>query len=247
MSRTRRWLLAATGVLGELLLTAGVLLFGFVAWQLWWTDVEGNRAQAEIVANLDWQEPPPVAPSPDATTVAPVGVAEHHEDPPVLTEPTAIGTTIATMRVPRWDGEPWRPISEGVTKADVLDKLGVGHYPDTAMPGGVGNFSVAGHRTTFGKPFNRIAELEVGDPVIVRTEDTWYVYRVTSTEIVLPSDVQVIAAVPGDPEAVATERMMTMTSCHPMFSGKQRYIVHLLLDYWAPVADGTPIELLEAS
>ena len=109
-------------------------------------------------------------------------------------------TTFATIQVPRWDGEPERPISQGTDRATVLDVLGVGHYDGTAMPGGVGNFAIAGHRTTYAKPFNRIAELQVGDPLVIRTTDNiWYVYRVTSTEIVAPSDVEVIAPVPDEP------------------------------------------------
>jgi sortase A len=147
------------------------------------------------------------------------------------------------MVVPRWVGEPERPISQGVDRETVLDPLGVGHYPGTAMPGAVGNFSVAAHRTTYGKPFNRIAELVVGDPVVVRTEDTWYVYRVTGTQIVGPSDVSVIAPDPADPAAEPTQRTMTMTTCHPMFSARERYVVHLTLDYWAPTSGPAPAEL----
>ena len=111
------------------------------------------------------------------------------------------------------------------------------------MPGGVGNFAMAGHRTTYAKPFNRVQELQVGDPIVVRTESTWYVYRVTSTEIVRPQDVGVVAPVPGRPGAKATERSITLTTCHPMYSARQRFIVHGVLDYWAPVADGVPAEI----
>jgi sortase A len=168
-----------------------------------------------------------------------------HDDPPVLAEPP-VATTFATLQVPRWTGEPARPISEGTDKKTVLDVLGIGHYPGTAMPGAIGNFAVAGHRTTFAKPFNRIAELQVGDALVVRTSDTWYVYAVTSTQIVLPSDVSVIAAVPGDPSATPTLRSITLTTCTPMFSASHRFIVHGVLKYWAPVLAGTPAELLPA-
>ena len=65
----------------------------------------------------------------------------------------------------------------------------------------------------------------------------------TSTEIVAPSDVDVIAPVPGDPGAVPTERLITLTTCHPMFSARERFIVHGVLDYWAPTSDGIPAEL----
>jgi sortase A len=161
-----------------------------------------------------------------------------------MAEEPAHATTFATMVVPRWQGEPERPISQGVDRATVLDPLGVGHYPGTAMPGAVGNFALAAHRTTYGKPFNRVEELVVGDPVVVRTQDTWYVYRVTGTAVVAPSDVSVIAPDPADPAAEPTRRTMTMTTCHPMFSARERYVVHLEMDYWAPTSGPAPAEIV---
>ncbi|NTW38656.1 MAG: class E sortase [Cellulomonadaceae bacterium] len=221
-------------VVGELLLTLGVLLGLFVVWQLWWTDVVGTRAQAAVVAGLDWEPPAPVA-------ADPVEV-ERRDAAPAMVEP-ALATTFATLQVPRWGATDVRPISQGTTTRDVLDPLGIGHYDGTAMPGGLGNFAVAGHRTTYGKPLNRIAELQVGDALVVRTEQAWFVYRVTTWSIVSPRDVDVIAPVPGQPDAQPTEAQMTLTTCHPMFSARERYVVHALLDYWMPTADGTPVEL----
>lgn len=234
-----RWVvLGAVGVLGELLITAGVFLLAFLVWQLWWTDIEGNRAQAQVVEQLGWE------PAPTLDAGGPkIATPRRDEEPPVLDEP-AVGTTFATLQVPRWDGEPERPVTNGVDKRTVLDTLGIGHYPGTAMPGAVGNFAVAAHRTTFGKPFNRIAELQEGDPLVVRAGDVWYVYRVTSSQIVRPSQSEVIAPVPNDPTALPTERFITLTTCHPMFSARERFIVHGVLDYWAPVSDGTPAELV---
>ncbi len=228
------------GVVGELLITIGVLLLGFLVWQLWWTDVEGDRAQAEIVRELDFATPPP-APGADE---GPVVAEPRRDEPPAPAPEPGHAETLATLQVPRWAGEPERPISQGTDRPTVLDVLGIGHYPGTAMPGAVGNFALAGHRVTFGKPFNRIEELQDGDPLVVRTADTWYVYRVTSREVVMPSDVRVIAPAPNQPGVEPTERVITLTTCHPMFSARERYVVHGVLDYWAPVASGTPAELL---
>lgn len=230
---------AVVGVVGEVMITAGVLLAGFVVWQLWWTDVEGDRAQAEIVAGLDWVEPVPADPPGPA---APASAVPASGEPPVPAEP-GHAQTFATLIVPRWAGEPERPISQGVDRATVLDPLGLGHYAGTAMPGAVGNFAVAGHRTTYGKPLNRIEELVPGDPLVVRTPDAWYVYRVTSTRIVTPRDVEVVAPNPADPEAPAVDRTITLTTCHPMFSARERYVVHGVLDYWAPATGPAPAEL----
>lgn len=119
------------------------------------------------------------------------------------------------------------------------------------MPGALGNFSVAGHRTTYGKPLHLIADLQPGDPIVVRTADTWYVYEVTESLIVNPDQIEVIAPVPGllagEPIPDLTERYITLTSCHPMYSAKERYIVHGTLTSWMPVSQGTPSALAPAA
>lgn len=237
--------LGVLGVVGELLITLGALLLGFLAWQLWWTDVVADREQVQIVAELPWVRPVPDEPA-AAPGAQPAVATPRHDEPPE--EPAAApAETFATIQVPRWAGEPVRPISEGTDKRTVLDVLGVGHYEGTAMPGQVGNFAVAGHRTTYGKPFNRIEELAVGDPLVVQTSRAWYVYRVTSVEIVAPSRGDVVAPVPGDPGATPERRVITLTTCHPMFSARERYIVHGELDYWAPADGPAPAELLGAA
>lgn len=224
------------GVLGELLVTAGLVLGLFVVWQLWWTDVEGARAQSEIIAGMDWETAPGTATAP-----------ENHGPPPVMTEPEP-GTLFAQMYIPRFGDDYVKPVAEGTDKATVLDTIGIGHYVGTAMPGDLGNFAVAAHRTTYGKPFNQIAELKEGDAVVVRTEETWYVYKVTESKIVFPQNVEVIAPVPGvtsdETMPELTKRFITLTSCHPMFSATERYIVHGELEYWSPVGEGEPKELV---
>jgi sortase A len=231
VSRAGRVVRTTTGVVGELLITAGVLLLLFVVWQLWWTDVQADAAQREVTDQLqqDWgtgeETPPPAADVP----------------PPPEPEPTGDGP-FAVVHVPRF-GEGWqpRPVYEG-TGLDLLED-GVGHYPGTALPGAVGNLALAGHRVTYGKPFNQVEELRTGDAVLVETAQAWYTYRVTSTQVVRPDQVEVIAAVPGDETAVPTERVLTLTTCHPMFSARERFVVHAVLDEWQPRSSGEPTAL----
>ena len=106
--------------------------------------------------------PPSATPSetPSADT-APVPVE------PVIMPEAADGETFAVMRIPRFGADYAWQVAGGVTRARTLDPIGIGHYPGTPMPGDVGNFAVAAHRTTWGAPFNRIAELHVNGVRIV--------------------------------------------------------------------------------
>ena len=230
------------GVIGELLITAGVLVGLFVVWQWFWTDMVAHREQAEMMNALPWTPPPAVA--------APLSL-ERRDDPPIEPVPEE-GTIFGQLYIPRFGSEWVSPLAHGTSRRYVLDRLGVGHFPDSQMPGELGNFATAGHRTSFGSAFRGIADLEDGDPIVVRTETTWYVYRVTGRTIIMPDETWVIAPVP-DPEMVPgavlpelTRRIMTLTSCHPIGSTRERYIVWADFDFWMPVSDGIPQLLIDA-
>jgi sortase A len=106
---------------------------------------------------------------------------------------------------------------EGI-ELSVLDK-GPGHWPDTAMPGEVGNMVIAGHRVSHTHPFLRINDLEVGDEVFVSTDGKKYRYEVTGTEIVDPSAVRIV-----EPTPTATA---TLFACHPPGSTAYRWVTYL--------------------
>ena len=158
--------------------------------------------------------------------------------------PAAIGEdgAFAVLRIPRFGDDYARPVIEG-TGRPVL-ALGVGHYVGTAGPGQVGNFAVAGHRTTYGRPFHDVDQLADGDRVVVETAGDVHVYEVTSREIVRPSDVEVIGPVPGQPGATPTEALITLTSCHPKYSATQRFVVHGRLVESIPRAQWVPSDWL---
>jgi LPXTG-site transpeptidase (sortase) family protein len=105
------------------------------------------------------------------------------------------------------------------------------------MPGERGNVAIAGHRVGRGSPFLDLDELAAGDPLVVETREAWYVYRVLDggtgipgREIVRPADVEVISPVPGGPADAAPEgAYLTLTTCHPEYSTRQRLVVHAVL------------------
>lgn len=210
------------------MVTAGVLLALFVVWQLWWTDVQASRAQAELLDTIVWP-----------------AVVESEEAPPEDGEPPATpapgpGELLGLLYVPAWDAQP-RTILEGIDQASVLDIGSAGHYPGSGGPGELGNFALAGHRTTYGKPFSKVDELAEGDDLVVRTGEAWYVYEVTRTQIVTPADVGVVAPIPDGESEPA--RYLTLTSCHPRYSAAERYIVHGELVRWLPGTSAPPAEL----
>ena len=210
MSRSRggrsAGIVGVVGVLGEVLVTLGALVLLFVVWQVWWTDVESDREHARTVTSLE-----------QTFAAAPVDAAD-----PALTG--LDGDAFAVVRIPRFGADYARPLVEGTSAAELA--RGLGHYVGTAAPGQVGNVAIAGHRTTYGKPLAEIDRLQRGDEVIVETAAGESVYAVTGHEVVRPSESDVIAPVPGEPGATPTKAVLTLTSCHPRFSAKQRWVVH---------------------
>jgi sortase A len=225
-------------IVGELLITLGVILLLFVAWQLWWTNVESDAKQSEVIKNFAQDlggSAGPVASGP--TAAAPVDFG-----PPKIAEAPGHGGTIGIMYIPRFGADYTRPIVQG-TSTDVLDTLGLGHYSDTAMPGATGNFAVAGHRQTHGAVLDNIHTLVPGDKIYVQTKDGFYIYVFRNNQIVLPSATDVLLPVPTQPAARPTEGYLTMTSCNPRFGSQERIIAYSLLDHWQPASAGPPTEI----
>lgn len=226
----------ALGICAELLITAAVICALYIVWQMWWTGVEAERAQNETTQSVDWSDP-----SNNGGTVT---IAKAQEgDAPVQPKDAKYGDLIAQIYIPRFGSQWHRNIVEGTT-LEQLNRHGLGHYDTTQMPGQVGNFAVAGHRNGYGQPLGDVDKLQEGDPIIVRTQDYWYVYHYTSYKIVLPTQTEVVAANPENPGAAPTKRMLTMTTCEPKYSTPtHRWISYAEFSYWAKIADGIPQEL----
>ena len=233
---------------GEILVTIGLVLLLFVVYEVWVTNwlTAGRQDDAARALVREWANTPPAV-----TPSAPA--------------PAAVGTPIARLTIPSLGaGHSW-VVVEG-TGQDQL-RTGPGHYQGSGSPGLPGNFAVAGHRVGRGAPFLDNGEIESCAPIVVETAQGWVIYRVLphadevatwatgrgrtpacqgltpidgapGEEIVSPRDVGVIAPVPNRPGLDPTASMITLTTCHPKFSARQRLIVHGIVDRFVPRVEG---------
>ena len=143
------------------------------------------------------------------------------------TRTIAVGDALTRLEIPKKGIEVDVIVVEGTTPAAL--RAGAGHYPGTPLPGEEGNVSIAGHRTTFGRPFNHLDEMGPGDEVILSTPFKRYHYVAVAAFgghanpwIVSPKDFSVVQNVPG-------KSFLTLTSCHPKGSARERIILRLEL------------------
>ena len=209
------------GRLGSSLIVLGLLMFLFVGYQLWGTGIEEAQSQnslenrfSEIAVTTT--APPPTSISPSVaepavtTTLAP-------PEPIVIKE----GDPMAIIELPTIGVSKF--VVAGVETADL--KKGPGHYPGTPFPGELGNASIAGHRTTYGEPFRHLDDLNIGDPIIITDLlGRKFTYLVSNQQVVGASDSWVVATTDR------TKAVLTLTTCHPEFSAKQRLIISAELD-----------------
>jgi sortase A len=185
----------------------GSFVLYFLVYQLVGTNAVTSRGQSELRSELqrEW-------------TATPV---KSKADPrKAVPERVARGKALAVLDIPkiRLDN---KVVVEGVGREEL--RKGPGHVPSTVLPGQAGAFGVSGHRTTYGAPFYRLDELVKGDTMTVVTREAIYTYTVTRTEIVRPTDTQVLDNVVGpDGKPKAT---ITLTTCHPRYSARQRLVV----------------------
>ncbi|EEP72610.1 sortase [Micromonospora sp. ATCC 39149] len=213
-------------VTGEVLITFGLVVLLFAGYEVWGKSAIVDAHQNDLSNQLAQAWGPTGDP-----TVAPSASTSTKPKPPVRGKP------IAGLYIPKLD-KSW-VVVEGVTQQDI--RYAPGHYPDSAMPGEVGNFSVAGHRNR--ATFWRLDELNPGDAIVVEDKTEWYVYKVYQSRIVKPNQVEVVAPVPMEPGAEPTKKVLTLTTCNPKFDNYQRLIVHAELERTQPKSAGEPAEL----
>jgi sortase A len=96
-------------------------------------------------------------------------------------------------------------------------KKGVGQHLATADPGDSGNMVLSAHNDIFGELFRDLDRLSPGDEIRVATASREYIYRVTGTEIVEPTDVHVMEN--------TARPTLTLISCYPYLIDSERIVV----------------------
>lgn len=207
-------------MIGSLLVAASLILALFIGYEFLWTDFASKRAADRATAQLQrvWAE----------------GGLTPADRPTAGPRPPAATDVFAIMRIPRLGRQWQQPVIEGVTLDDLA--RGVGHYPGTAMPGVIGNFAVAGHRVTHGHPFRDLDRMRSGDPIAVQMRDVVFIYRVRGIKIVTPDRTDVLFPVPRQFGVDPVEPLLTLTTCHPKYSARQRLILTAEFDTAYPVA-----------
>ncbi|MFI8910854.1 class E sortase [Streptomyces sp. NPDC053513] len=203
MARARNRIAGLISLIGELLITAGLVLGLFVVYSLWWTNVLADRAADKDGAQVRdrWADGPGALDTKDG---------------------------IGFLHVPAMqNGEVL--VKQG-TGTDVLNHGVAGYYTEPVKSGlpqdKQGNFTLAAHRDGHGAKFHNIHKLKTGDAIVFETKDTWYVYKVYKT---LPEttkyNVDVLQPVPKESGKMKPGRYITLTTCTPMYTSDYRYIV----------------------
>ncbi len=212
---------------GISLITLGVVILAFVAYQLFGTSIAEQNSQntlsKQFSSSITKASVPHVATSLRQPSSTPgsggvTAAAQNSQGVSPATEklpsvPT--GQAIDHLEIPAIGVDKF--VVEGTAEADLSE--GPGHYEGTALPGQIGNVGIAGHRTTYGAPFFRLGDLKTGDQILITdlSGHTW-IYKVSEAPVVVsPSDVAVL-----DPTPFA---QLTLTTCNPIFSATSRMVV----------------------
>jgi sortase A len=196
--------------MGKTLISVGVLILLFVVYQLWGTGLTHDREQKNLRNQFARQLAAPAAADPATTAPAAPNAPTTST---TLPAPLVEGDAAAVIDIPKIGLDEM--VVEGVGVEEL--KKGVGHYPDTKMPGETGNAALAGHRTTYGHPFNRIDELTNGDEITITTRVGTFHYAVMEKKVVTPESIEVLDNTP--------DNRLTLTTCHPKYSAESRLIV----------------------
>jgi sortase A len=219
---------------GRVVLVAGVLILLFIPYLLWGTGLQTARSQDQLRSEFsavqhqvgDGSIQRPAAP-PKHSPAAPPALA------PAIAAP-AIGGPVGVIDIPKIALN--MVVIEGTGTAQL--EQGPGHYPGTPLPGQQGNVAIAGHRTTYLHPFYNLNELVPGDSILLTTVQGEFLYQMTTSEVVSPSDVAVVDD--------TTSPQLTLTTCNPRYSATTRLVVHAALVASVLAHPKTPVVVTKA-
>jgi len=195
--RERRWLRRLLQLLAVMAFLAGALVFAFP----FITNIGADRRQGQL--QREFAEP--------ATRSA------------YVSNSIGRGHALTRIQIPKLGVDSI--VVEGTSLKDL--EAGAGHYEGTALPCERGNAAIAGHRTTYSKPFARIDDLRAGDQIVLITPvgRCWYSV-VQGPWVTAPDDAGVVGKLGGS--------YLTLTTCHPPGSAAERLVVRARLVFSEP-------------
>jgi sortase A len=216
-----RKIMKVVRVVGWTSIGFGLFLLGFIVHQLfittWFAQQTNKELTAEAQAYFAAAEITEVPYVPEFDNGSPDPPVIDPDQPTLLVEaPPEPGTPFAIITIPSIDRlkDGWTVV-EGTSRANL--KNGAGHMPFTPIPGQPGNAVIAGHRTTYGAPFQELDTLEPGDLIEVETAIGVHTYEVQESIIVDPTELWVTEPRDG--------AWLTLSTCNPKFSSRQRLII----------------------
>jgi sortase A len=164
---------------------------------------------------------------PESDTTLPPGTTPPRVAPADLPPPDR-GEPIGFISIPEIGADFY--MVEGVELRWLQD--GPGHFPQTPMPGQPGNAALAGHRTTWKAPFNRIDELAPGDQISIETLQGEFTYEVLpqpAEEGEEPKGHYIVGPYATEILSDKGDNRLTLMACHPKYSARQRIVVEARL------------------
>lgn len=199
-------------IVANVLIAVGIIGAAGIAYQVWGTNITSAvlAEQERTALKSEFSQPKKLVPS--------------------LVEPEE-SKSFALVTIPALNLKDF-PLVQGIEESDLAK--GIGHYPGTAMPGGLGNFAVAGHRAGNGEPFAEFEKLVAGDKIYVQTADATYVYSLEYDTKVKPSGTWVIDENPKNMPVDNTRKLMTLTTCDPKWNSTHRWV------WWGSLSEIIP-------
>jgi sortase A len=199
-------------IVANVLIAVGIIGAAGIAYQVWGTNITSAvlAEQERTALKSEFSQPKKLVPS--------------------LVEPEE-SKSFALVTIPALNLKDF-PLVQGIEESDLAK--GIGHYPGTAMPGGLGNFAVAGHRAGNGEPFAEFEKLVAGDKVLVQTADATYVYSLEYDTKVKPSGTWVIDKNPKNMPVDNTRKLITLTTCDPKWNSTHRWV------WWGSLSEIIP-------